>query len=155
VDTWSRFNRRWTLGYWELISIVERFSRMATTAHFIQVPVETLEIVDLPGVSVFKEHSDKDSSNELDIELKLKSAASSKSFKRKVGTWSIQTSCDPQKVAGFALLGSGPPEDDFVTFHCAIGIHEFFGEYSYETHSGRLRAYDENNLPDVDIILEF
>ena len=132
---------------------------MATTAHFIQVPVETLEIVDLPGVSVFKQHGNGDSSRPLDAVFKLKSAASSKSFKHQVAVWGIQTTCDPQKIAGVALHGFGPglglPEDDLVTFHCTIGSHEFFGEYSYDTHSGILKAYDEDNLTDFDVILEF
>lgn len=114
-----------------------------TTAHVIQVPVESLELVELPGIGTFQRHKYNSSLDALEAQLTLKTSASTQTFRRRVKIWNISTTVDFRDFFE-------DQEDYVVLFHCLISGQEFSGRFDYKAQEGKLDAYeyDPTELPE-------
>lgn len=113
-----------------------------TTAHVIQVPVESLELVELPGIGTFQRHMYNTSLDALEAQLTLKTSASTQTFRRRVKIWNISTNGE--------IFDLEDRDDHVVMFHCLISGQEFFGRFDYKSQKGELEAYeyDPAELPE-------
>jgi hypothetical protein len=114
-----------------------------TTAHVIQVPVESLGLIELPGIGTFQNYKYNDALNPLEAQLTLKTPASTQTFRRRVRIWNISTAVDFRDIFE-------DQEDYVVLFRCLISGQEFSGRFDYKAQKGELVAYeyDPTELPE-------
>lgn len=128
-----------------------------TIANTIPVPVETLEIVKIPGINTLKNRDNwwvaGFSENRRKLTFTFRTPASSHTFKRKVYILDAQA---------FESDGSRDPNDPLailkperpvlrVILKITLGDEEFHGSFDYLTDAGELNAYqytDEDAIRD-------
>jgi hypothetical protein len=115
------------------------------TAHIIQVPVEMLDILGLPGMGTFKKFAHPNSPDKLlQATLELKTPASQQTFKRRVNICDVSTSVSARdwvENIDRALMSEPQIDAYIVRFHCELSGQWFIGEYDYNAHKGYLEAY--------------
>ena len=130
-----------------------KVSRMAT-AHIIQVPVELIDIIDLPGMATFKKFAHPNSTDKLfRATLELKTPASEQTFKRRVNISDVSTTVNARDWVENVdrALKSEPQIDAYIVrFNCELSGQWFTGEYDYNAHKGLLEAYSYSDTDDYE-----